>query len=341
MNLERIIISRTDSIGDVLLTLPICDWIKKHYPNAHIIFLGKEYTLPILQAYKAIDEVYNWNEFEQLPTVQRLSKFRSLNADAIIHVFPNKEIASLAKKVKIAHRIGTSHRSFHLLTCNYRVNFTRKRSDKHEAQLNFELLRPLGLKELPSMDEITDSTKLLQPVSQPLPDKLERFIQQHPNFVILHPKSQGSALEWSIENYSKLTSLLNNQGIAVAYTGTEKEGVLFRGYLPSGDLTMDTSGSLSLEQLMCFIQRAKGIVACSTGPLHIGGFLGIRAVGLFSNRRPIHPGRWHAIGKDAHYLADSDQLIQTEKKQGTSVIANISPEQVLEILMKNDYLCKE
>lgn len=334
MNIERIIISRTDSIGDVLLTLPICDWIKKHYPAAHIIFLGKEYTLPVLKAYKAVDEVCNWSEFEQLPTVQRLSKFRDLNADAIIHVFPNKEIASLAKKVKIAHRIGTSHRSFHLLTCNHKVNFTRKRSDKHEAQLNFELLKPLGLKEIPSIADIAESTKLFQPAPQTLPDQLEQFLRQHPDFVVLHPKSQGSALEWSIENYAKLTSLLNNQGIAVAYTGTEKEGVLFRGYLPGGDLTIDTSGSLSLEQLMTFIQRSRGIVACSTGPLHIGGFSGIRTVGLFSNRRPIHPGRWHAIGKDVHYLTDSEQLIQADKKQKSSFIENISPEQVLEVLLK-------
>lgn len=332
MNIERIIISRTDSIGDVLLTVPICDWIKKQYPTAHIIFLGKEYTLPILKAYKAVDEVCNWNEFEQLPTVQRLSKFRELNADVIIHVFPNKEIASLAKKVKIAHRIGTSHRSFHLLTCNHKVNFTRKRSDKHEAQLNFELLRPLGLKEIPSISEIAESTILLQPSPQGLPDQIEQFLQQYPNFVILHPKSQGSALEWPIENYSKLTSLLNSQGIAVAYTGTEKEGILFRGHLPSGDLTIDTSGLLSLEQLMVFIQRAQGIVACSTGPLHIGGFLGICTVGLFSNRRPIHPGRWHAIGKNVHYLTDSEQLIQADKKQKSSFIENISPEQVMEAL---------
>lgn len=334
MNIERIIISRTDSIGDVILTLPICAWIRQHYPNAHIIFLGKNYTLPISNAYKAVDEVCDWSEFEALPTVQRLSRFRALNADAIIHVFPNKEIASLAKKVKIAHRIGTSHRSFHLLTCNHKVNFTRKRSDRHEAQLNFELLRPLGLKELPSIEEIAESAKLLQPSVQQLPDPVEKFVRQHPDFIILHPKSQGSALEWPIENYVKLAKLLNNHGIAAAFTGTEKEGVLFRGYLPGNDLTIDTSGLLSLEQLMTFIQRAKGIVACSTGPLHIGGFLGIHAVGLFSNRHPIHPGRWHAIGKDTRYLVHDENCPTCAKKQECNCIENISPEQVLEALLK-------
>lgn len=333
MNIERIIISRTDSIGDVLLTLPICNWIKQQYPNAHIIFLGKNYTLPILNAYKAIDEVCDWAAFEELPTVQRLSKFRSLNADAIIHVFPNKEIANLAKKVKIAHRIGTSHRSFHLLTCNHKVSFTRKRSDKHESQLNFELLRPLGLKEIPSMEEIIASTALFQPAIQQLPEVVEQFIQKYPDFVLLHPKSQGSALEWPMEKYVTLSNLLNKEGIAVAFTGTEKEGVSFRGYLPSSEMTLDTSGLFTLEQLMTFIGKSRGIVACSTGPLHIGGFLGVKAVGLFSSRKPIHPGRWHAIGTDTHYLVNDENCPNCRKKTMCKCIENIDPERVLEVLL--------
>ncbi|NGF75062.1 glycosyltransferase family 9 protein [Fluviicola sp. SGL-29] len=333
MNIERIIISRTDSIGDVLLTLPICNWIKQQYPNAHIIFLGKNYTLPILKAYTAIDEVCDWSAFEELPTVQRLSKFRSLNADAIIHVFPNKEIANLAKKVKIPHRIGTSHRSFHLLTCNHKVNFTRKRSDKHESQLNFELLRPLGLKEIPSMEEIAASTALFQPTAQQLPEVVAQFIEQHPDFVILHPKSQGSALEWPTEKYAALSNLLNKEGIAVAFTGTEKEGVAFRGYLPGSEMVIDTSGLLTLEQLMTLIGKSRGIVACSTGPLHIGGFLGVKAVGLFSSRKPIHPGRWHAIGKDTHYLVNDENCPNCAKKTTCKCIENIAPERVSDVLM--------
>lgn len=331
MNVERIVISRTDSIGDVMLTLPICDWIKKKYPNSKIIFIGKEYTVPILKAYKAIDEVYNWNDFESLPSVQKMSKFRELNADVIIHVFPNKEIASLAKKVKIAHRIGTSHRSFHLLTCNHRVNFTRKRSDKHESQLNFELLRPLGLKEIPSIEEINESTRLFQPEVKDLTAELNLFLAKYPNFVVLHPKSQGSALEWPIENYVKLSKLFNDSGTAVVFTGTEKEGVLFRGFLPSSESSIDTSGSLTLEQLMTLIQKSKGIVACSTGPLHIGGFEGVKAVGLFSNRRPIHPGRWHAIGKDTHYLVYDEKCPICAKKQECKCIENIKPEDVFKL----------
>ena len=54
------------------------------------------------------------------------------------------------------------------------------------------------------------------------------------------------------------------QNIAVVYTGTEKEGIEFRAKLPSNNLIFDSTGKLSLDQLMTLIYKSKAIVACST-----------------------------------------------------------------------------
>jgi len=335
MNLKRIIISRTDSIGDVMLTLPLCAWLKQQFPDVFIIFLGKTYTLPILNAYKAVDLAVDWSEIATLPRKQQIQKFQELKADAIIHVFPNKEIANLAKQAKIPHRIGTSHRIFHLFTCNHRINFTRKNSDKHEAQLNFELLRPLGLKELPEIEELNAFTTLFGPKKCVLPSEIGDFIEKNKTFILLHPKSQGSALEWSLKNFIELNLMLNEQKIGVIYTGTENEGLVFRKKIPVNSLTIDSSGKLSLEELFTLISRAKGIVACSTGPLHIGGFLGIITLGLFSSRHPIHPGRWHPLGKNVHALVHDIHCPKCAKKQPCLCIQQISPQRVLDMLISN------
>jgi len=39
--MKRILISRTDSIGDVALTLPMCQALRNKYPEAEIISLVK------------------------------------------------------------------------------------------------------------------------------------------------------------------------------------------------------------------------------------------------------------------------------------------------------------
>jgi len=328
MNLEgkRVIISRTDSIGDVMLTLPMCAWLKEQYPTVEILFLGKGYTRAIVESYSKVDQFIDWNDFVNQPKTETAQNFRALNADAIIHVFPNKEIASLAKKVRIPMRVGTSHRSYHLLTCTHRLNFTRKKSDLHEAQLNFELLKPFGAKELPSIAEIIASTSFLSVPKAELPIEFSEL----KDYTILHPKSQGSAKEWPLEKYIVLTNELVSKGKTVVFTGTENEGKHFRDELPTNENVIDTTGKLTLEQLMVLIHGASNLVACSTGPLHISGFYGVNTIGLFSPKRPIHPGRWKALGKKVTALVFDEKCQLCAKRKPCNCIEKITVEAVLE-----------
>ena len=57
LSIQRILISRTDSIGDVVLTLPLCVWLKKQFPNVYIIFLGRTYTEPVISCLPEVDEI--------------------------------------------------------------------------------------------------------------------------------------------------------------------------------------------------------------------------------------------------------------------------------------------
>ena len=325
----RIIISRTDSIGDVMLTLPMCVWLKNNIPNATLIFLGRGYTQAIVACFSVVDEFIDWKFIENLPTSQRSETLKELKADAIIHVFPNKEIAALARKARIPMRIGTSHRSFHLLSCSHRLNFSRKNSALHESQLNFELLKPLGLTAIPSMEEVMSMTSAFKVERCALPDNLAGLLEKNNKTVVLHPKSQGSALEWPLESYLKLANELVAKGYTVYFTGTEQEGDLFRSSLPINDNIIDLTGKLSLKELIYFISQVKNLVACSTGPLHIAGFLGVRAIGLFSPRKPIHPGRWQPIGTNVRVLVFDPNCPICKRKKSCQCIQEISVDRVL------------
>lgn len=329
---KTILISRTDSIGDVVLTLPVCLWIKENFENTQVIFLGNVYTKPVLNCLSAIDKILCWDDFEALPPAMREEKLKAEKIDVCLHVFPKKEIAALVKKVKIEHRIGTSHRAFHLLTCNTRVNFTRKNSPFHEAQLNFNLCKPFGLEELPSVNYLSEVMfNGFKPTDEALPEKYASL----KNAIILHPKSQGSALEWPIENYLTLAENLLAQGETIVFSGTEKEGLLFREKLPKHANSIDLTGKLNLAAFICFIAQSKALVACSTGPYHLAGILGIKAIGLFSSRKPIHPGRWKALGSQSVALEFDPSCSVCSKGKSCNCIQKIPVEKVLETLIKN------
>lgn len=332
MNLQHILISRTDSIGDVMLTLPLCSWLKEEFPEIKISFLGRNYTKAIIESYKDVDSFVSWDDIENNPTNRRIDLIKRLELDAIVHVFPRKEIASLAKKAKIPMRIGTSHRNFHLLTCNHRVNFTRKRSNLHESQLNFELLRPLGLRVIPPLEKIFSYTLKFQVNAINLPSEISTFLSQHSENIILHPKSQGSALEWPIDNYIKVAQQLALAGKGVIFTGTEKEGLLFRKSLPQNEHILDSTGKLSLDQLLHLINKCDALVACSTGPLHIAGYLNKRAVGLYVPKRPIHPGRWQPLGTNVRVLVHDPNCLSCKGKKVCTCIEKIEAADVISAL---------
>ena len=322
--IKRIIISRTDSIGDVILTLPLCIWVKENFPEAELVFLGRAYTKPVISCFNVIDSFLNFDDFESIPTSERIAK---LKADCIIHVFPNSQIALLAKKAKIPMRIGTAHRVFHLLTCNYRLNFSRKRSLLHEAQLNFELLKPLGFRDMPSFEALFQSLNHFTIPTVSLPPEFSSI--DFSNTVVLHPKSQGSASEWPLEKYIDLATLLVQQKKTVIFTGTENEGKEFSSFLPSHPQIIDSSGKLNLKQLIRLISSCEALVACSTGPYHIAGVSGIKAIGLFSSRKPIHPGRWKALGNKSVALVFDASCRICKKEKVCSCIENISVQSVL------------
>jgi len=301
-NPKRIVISRTDSIGDVALTLPIAGILKEKYPDAQIIFLGNTYTKPIIKCCLSVDEVWEWAELQKMEDRQRLKWLKSQNIDVFIHVFPRRELARLAKKAKIKHRIGTSHRLYHLLTCNHRPNFTRKNSDLHEAQLNTKLLTPFGINKYYSLNElsvISNFTKLPS-----LSENFKILLNTDKKNLIFHCKSQGSALEWGVDNFINLAKSLNQADFNIFFTGTEKESEFFRNKLPKQNNIIDLSGKMNLDQLIAFISKSDLLLACSTGPLHIAGLSDIKTIGLFTPKKPLHFGRWQPLGRQVKILEE-------------------------------------
>lgn len=324
---KHIAISRVDSIGDVLLTLPVTAWLKRRFPSCKITFICKNYTAPIVKYYAAVDDIVKVDDLFTLPKKEQADAIESLGIDAVVHVFPKKELAKLFKKAKVPVRIGTSHRLFHLNTCNVRVNFTRKKSPLHESQLNFELLRPFGLNQIPALEEVSNYTSQFSIEKQELPEEFEQLIGK--KYVVLHPKSQGSAREWPMKKYVKLAEELIANGFDVVFTGTENEGKLFRKEIPKNAQCHDSTGKLSIDQLIWLIQNAAGLVACSTGPLHIAGFLDIKAIGLFSSRIPIHPGRWRPLGPHSKALVFDPECETCKAKKECDCISEISVATVL------------
>lgn len=329
---KRFILSRTDSIGDVVLTLPMAGIIKEIYPDSEIWFIGRKYTEAVVSISEHVDHFIDWS-IAMVPSEQMDLLF-DINADAIIHVFPDKSVCKAAKRANIPQRIATGRRWHTLFTCNNRINFSRKKSDLHEAILNTKLLKGIRINQNFTEEDIVRNYGF-----SPIPKQTEKLssilntqLLEKEAFTILHPLSSGSAVEWGIDNFSKLAKHLTEKGEKVILTGTEKEGEKYRSAFQVSPSLIDLSGQLSLEELIQLISSCKSLVANSTGPLHIAAALGKKAIGLYSSRKPIHPGRWKPLGAHAHCLTYDDSCESCEKGTQCPCIEKIPIDAVLNLL---------
>ncbi|MBX9702788.1 MAG: glycosyltransferase family 9 protein [Silvanigrellaceae bacterium] len=334
-NTSRIVISRTDNIGDVILTLPMAGVIKQYLPHSKVIFLGKNYTKEIINGSIFVDEFYSWDEVQGFGKKEIIDFFHNLHADVFIHVFPNYHIAKIAKKAQIKTRIGTSRRIYHLLFCNALVPLSRKNSPHlHESQLNLKLLQPLGIDQEFSLQTIPNFYGFKKFIS--LPDQIQSLLDQKKFNLILHPKSKGSAREWGLNNFAHFLSLLPKEKFNVFLTGTKEESVeIERTLLSSHPHVINLVGKLTLGELISFIKQADGLIAASTGPLHIASAVGKHALGLYPPLKSMIPDRWGPIGSHAQALVSlpkEGRFCKLSCKLNCLCMNRLSPENVVKVV---------
>lgn len=300
LNNKTILVSRTDAIGDVILTFPLLGLIKNKFPKAKILFLGREYTRDIIECCEHIDEFINYSSMQNLSIKDLAENLSRLEVDVLLHVFPNSKIAKAGKLAGIPYRVGSARRVYHFFSCNYRVNLSRRQSPFHEAELNI-----LMFKDFLNLDyKAGDVSKLVPLFGFVGPKNKVESLPGSDKRVILHPGSRGSARNWPISRFVGLAEILSSKGYQPVLTGTESEARQFREAFSHVKDLVDLTGTLSLHQLIGFISTAQVLVAASTGPLHIAAISGIHAIGIYPPMRPIHPARWAPIGSHAKVFVD-------------------------------------
>jgi heptosyltransferase-3 len=323
---KTIIISRTDNIGDVIVTLPLAAFLKQQAEDIFIYFIGKSYTKDIIEKCPFVDQFLDRDEIIAsggLPA--------SIQADAVLFVYPDKELEKkIYKQVPI--RVGTSNRWYHWLYLNKRISFSRKNSPLHEAQLNFFLLLPWIKNPIPDLALLKSYTLLQTSKSNRFTNILNPSAKKH---IIFHTKSKGSAREWPMASYLKLAQLLAPLQYQVYISGTENEGKQIKEQCPelfNQQNITDVTGKFPLATFVEFIDACDTMVACSTGPLHIAAGLNKKTVGIYPPIKPMHAGRWAPLGSNSFVLSSNISCDSCRKSGLCHCIQEILPESVFNIL---------
>ena len=299
-NVKNILITRTDRLGDVILTLPLLNSAKKIFKNAKIDLLVKKYLEELLHDYKDIDEliIENINSF-----FSKYKFFKNKKIDLFINVKPGFELALLFFVLRVKYRIGTAYRWYSFLY-NFKVYEHRKDSVKHESDYNLNLLKNF-------FDETDDSKVFHFGYSEDEKKKLNRKLNGLPDsrYIIVHPGSGGSAKDIPVKRLAlfinKFSEIYADYRIVI--TGTENEKPVINQLMKNvrSDFKTsvhDVSGMLDLKELMILIDNSDVFISNSTGPVHIAGALNRNIIGFYPNEKPMSDTRWKPLSENTVIL---------------------------------------
>ena len=143
--IQKILIVRTDRIGDVVLSLPMVVALRSAKPSASISLLVRSYTKELVEDQPGLAEILLYDvSLDRKPFQGMLAEIRQHKFDVVIVTYPTFRLALLMFLAGIPVRIGTGYRWYSLFF-NKRIYEHRKTAEKHEADYNVSLLRPLGI----------------------------------------------------------------------------------------------------------------------------------------------------------------------------------------------------
>ena len=300
---QHILVSRTDKMGDLLLSLPVFTTLRANFPQAKITALVSPYASELVQGHSRVDAVELLKEEENVS--QLAGRLKRLHADTFIALYPRPKIVMAAWMAGIPRRIGTAYRWYGMFL-NQRVKVHRSACDRHELEYNLDLIEPLGVTRLiPKIEfPLTDLDRIF--VSDFL---RERGIPPGTKYVVVHPGHKGSALNWKPQRYAELIEMLSREpGLKVVITGGPDETPLisqvsaFLHSLEAGNKPVLVIGELGFKQLGALYEGADCFISGSTGTMHLAAAVGTPTVALFCPIPETTPVRWGPVGNEATVL---------------------------------------
>lgn len=310
----RIIISRTDKIGDLILSIPSFFMAKKMYPEAEIILLVRNYNYEIVKNLPFVDRVYKIDDFRQ---EELLEKIKYFNADVFVALYNDSYIAKLTKASGAKRRIGPISKLSSIFAFNYGVYQKRSKSIKNEADYNLDLIRKIDSKRFDEVFEI--ETKIYIEDSQRI--VAERFFEEKSigeKSLIVNPFMGGSAKNITDEQYISLLQKIYDrvEGMDIVITchiSEEERGQQIIDKIGRERVYLFANGG-SLLNLAAIIEKGKVYFGGSTGPTHIAGSLQKEIVAIYPNKKTQSPTRWGVYNnKNVEYVVP-DRLERNVKE---------------------------
>lgn len=315
----KVLINRSDAIGDSILTSPMAKIIKEKYPDAKITFLISPKSADIFNSHPYVDEFRIYHRDARFYLKIR-EIFRVFNEVGPTHYFyagggylPN----FVAWFTRVKFRGGLRSRWHTYLFLNKGVRQKRSMVTMHEMEYNMNLLSPLDINYnfkdkihySPEIHLTQDELELSYNTFKK--ELVKEGIEPDRKMIFIHPGMTGHTLNWSSRNFARLILKLEQkfpEKFLFVISHTPSDNLYLQGMkeilnrkenqFSNKRIYFFNGQKNGLRHYMAILSRACVFIGPSTGTTHIAAVLGVPVVTIYSPIKVQSSLRWAPLGKN-------------------------------------------
>ena len=286
----RVLVSRTDRLGDVLLATPALRKLRELQPSAKIHFLVQRSWMPVLAYGSEVQLIPYDPGLEASALVARLKEYQF---DVAYILRDEPKVSEAIRDARIPVRIGpySSLRSFFIF--NEGKWQRRSRCLMHEAEYNLDLISPtVPAQTVEGLPRAWIATS--EQAKARAHDFLLRKKLSPKKFLVIHPGSSGSARYVSPDRIHYLGQRLVQRGHRVVVSAGPGENPLLEAFKKAapGVVALGPGEGLELDGLAEVYRQAAVVIAHGTGPLHLAAAVNTPVFGIFPPLFVLSEKRW-------------------------------------------------
>lgn len=306
----RVLVRSTNWLGDAVLTLPAIESIKKGRPDCEVHVMSPAKLAELYKNCDFVDQVYS-----------SYDEIKAENFDAAV-ILPNSfRSAWECWKLGIPRRFGYGGHSRGMLLTAICPESYRAGKFEHDVKDFCGLARWMG-------GEITSGIPSIR--------KGNRRVES--NLVVLHPGAAfGTAKRWFGERFVEVVNSLPEKKWVVIGSRDEmsRNESLVRSMKGKVE---DTTGKLTLTQLIELFSKASLAVCNDSGPMHLAAAIGVPVVAIFGSTEPTHTGPLGTNHQVLRKIVECSPCYQRECPIDLRCMKSVEAREVIEAIRKLDDL---
>ena len=272
--IHKILLISLTNIGDVILTFPVIDILKKEFPSAKLSIVIGPKAESLLRGNPFLDKIHIFDQRQ--PFLKSLSWIRELRKERFDLVIDLRNTA-------IPFMVSPKYRTPY---------FTKKFQELHMWEKHLRRLKSVYAFERKTAERCA---LFVSAEDEAYVDQIiEKQIGDKKKYIVVAPGAADHSKKWPEKKFADVCErLIRDYHVKIVLVGNREDHESARQVCErEKSEAINLCGQTNLAQLAHLLRHCFFAIVNDSAPMHLASYLNIPVLALFGPTNPLHYGPW-------------------------------------------------